>query len=159
MKKKPEKDARHVRLYHWLLRSPAWRSLTPNARAIYLELAARYAGPGSTNGRISYSVREAAYALGISKATASRALLQLRDRGFIKQMEKGAFNRKIRHATTWRLTEFGCDVTGELASKDFMRWTGEKQNPVPEVKPTVPLAKPIGPPSETVVLKSPAKGI
>jgi hypothetical protein len=30
----------------------------------------------------------------------------------------------------WRLTWWSCDVTGELASKAFMRWGREKQNAV-----------------------------
>jgi hypothetical protein len=41
---------------------------------------------------------------------------------------KGAFSRKSPHASEWRLTFNSCDVTGELASKAFMRWGREKQN-------------------------------
>jgi hypothetical protein len=35
---------------------------------------------------------------------------------------QGAFSRKSPHASEWRLTFNTCDVTGELASKAFMRW-------------------------------------
>ena len=41
------------------------------ARAIYVHMAMRYAGPGSNNGRLPYSVREAAAELHIGKSTAS----------------------------------------------------------------------------------------
>ncbi len=41
---------------------------------------------------------------------------------------------KARHATEWRLTEFGDDVTDALATKDFARW--EKQNTVSPMKPS-----------------------
>jgi hypothetical protein len=41
-----------------------------------------------------------------------------------------AFNRKALHATEWRLTWWGCDVTGRLPSKKFMSWGSEKQNAV-----------------------------
>jgi hypothetical protein len=58
-----DKEARHVRLYHSMLKSSAWKSLTANARAIYIEMASRYGGPGSNNGRIPYSVRDAAKSL------------------------------------------------------------------------------------------------
>lgn len=115
-------EARHVRLYHWLQDSAAWSSLDANARSTYLELARRYAGPGSNNGRIPYSVREIACCLNIGKGTASRAFQKLTDRGFIVPMRKGAFSLKLRHATEWRLTEFPCDVKGTPATKDFMRW-------------------------------------
>ncbi len=65
------KEARHVRLYHWILASPAWKSLNAVERSLYVEIASRYAGPG-TNGKIVLSVRQAADALHVSKATASR---------------------------------------------------------------------------------------
>ena len=150
LKGRSEKAARHVRLYHYVLKSAAWQSLSANARCIYIEMATRYAGDGSNNGRLSYAVREAVASLRVSKATASRAMLELQQRGFIVSTSKGAFSRKTRHATEWRLTEFPCDVTHALPTKDFMRWP-EIQNTVPLVKPTVPLVKPFGPSSETVV--------
>lgn len=118
-----ERSPRHVRLYHYMTNSRAWHDLNAVARAIYIEIAKRYAGNGSNNGRIPYSVREAAAELKIGTATASRALGTLVDHGFIVPVTKGAFSRKIRHATEWRLTEFPCDVTNALTgSKDYMRW-------------------------------------
>jgi hypothetical protein len=102
--------------------SPAWHDLNAVARSMYLELGRRYAGVGSNNGRIPYSVREAAAELKVGPATASRALAALVDHGFIVPTKKGAFSLKKRHATEWRLTEFPCDVTHALASKEFMRW-------------------------------------
>ena len=126
--------ARYIMLYHWMMKTEAWRSLDGNARAIYVELASRYGGPGSNNGRIAYSARQAAENLHISKDTASRALKVLQDRGFIAVVTKGAFSRKNPHATEYRLTEFDCDVTGELATKDFTRWSP----PVPVVVPFTP---------------------
>jgi len=113
---------RHVRLYHYMTDSPAWHDLSAVARAIYCEIAKRYAGDGSNNGRIPYSVRQAAAELRISPTTASRGLRELQDHGFIVAVTKGAFSLKKRHATEWRLTEFNCDVTHAIASKDFMRW-------------------------------------
>ena len=104
------------------MNTDAWRSLDAVARTIYIEMAARYCGPGSNNGRISYSVREAAKSLRIGKTTAGRALERLQARGFIIPMKKGAFSLKISHATEWRLTEFPCDLTHAPPSKEFMRW-------------------------------------
>jgi hypothetical protein len=101
---------------------PAWHDLSAVARAIYCEIARRYAGAGSNNGRIPYSLREAAAEFKISRSTASRELNALVDHGFIVPMTKGAFSLKKRHATEWRLTEFPCDITHAFASKEFMRW-------------------------------------
>jgi hypothetical protein len=143
-------ESRHVRLYHWFMKSPAWQSLDAVSRAIYVEMACRYAGPGSNNGRIPYSVREAAKALRIGKTTASRAMHALEERGFIVATQKGAFNLKARHATEWRLTEFACDVTSKVSTKDFMRWspkivesgTSNGTNRYPQRDRSVPLTEP-----------------
>jgi hypothetical protein len=116
-----KKAARHVRLYHWMMATPAWKSLSGNQRTLYVEVAARY--DGSNNGRIPYSVREAAQALHIGKATAARDLSVLEERGFVVVMVRGAFNVKLKLATEWRLTEFNCDVTGALPTKEFAKWS------------------------------------
>ena len=113
---------RYVALTHWMMRTPAWKALDPVPRAAYVELSRRYAGPGSNNGRIPFSLREMAEALGVGKMTAARALNRLQDHGFIVQTKAGFFNVKSRNASEWRLTEFPCDVTGQLATKDFTRW-------------------------------------
>ncbi len=146
------KAPRHVRLYNWMTDSPAWHDLNAVARAIYLEMAKRYAGTGSNNGRLPYSVREAAAELRISQATVCRELRSLQDHGFIVAITKGAFSLKKRHATEWRLTEFPCDVTHALPSKDFMRWQPSKiQNTASVVKLTASVVKPNGFRSETDV--------
>jgi len=132
-RKIPDPSSKYVLLFRYMLRSEAWRDLDPVARAAYVELSDRYAGPGTNNGRIPCSVREMAEALHVSKQTAMRAFDQLRDHGFIVLMKRGHFDFKLKHASEWRLTEFGCDVTGELPTKDFARW--KMQNPVPPGNP------------------------
>jgi hypothetical protein len=120
-----KKAARHVRLYYWMMQTAAWKSLTGDQRAIYVEMAARY--NGSNNGRIHFSTREAATAVHIGRATAWRALIVLQERGFIVPTIRGGFNikEKQRQAPQWRLTEFNCDITHALPSKDFARWSPE----------------------------------
>lgn len=127
-------SGRYVALSHWLMRTAAWRDLNCVARCAYIELASRYAGVGSNNGRIPFSLREMAKALGSSKATAMRALERLQDHGFIVMTKQGAFSVKVRLATEWRLTEFPDDVTGEMATKDFVKWI-QNQNTVSNGNP------------------------
>jgi DNA-binding transcriptional regulator YhcF (GntR family) len=118
---------RWVQLKYWLLKSPAWRSLTGNAAKLYVELAMRY--NGSNNGRIPYSVREAAKALNVSFQTAMRSLQLLQERGFIVCTRRGAFSLKAApHASEWRLTEYSNDTPPEHATKDFMRWQPTEAN-------------------------------
>jgi hypothetical protein len=135
---------RHVRLYHYLMQTKAWQSLKALERSIYVEISARYAGDGSNNGRIGYSIREAASTFKVGKSSAARALETLQDRGFIVARKKGAFSLKSRHSTEWRLTEFGCDLTGALPSKEFARWSSENQKPVPPGTLTIPETGPTG---------------
>lgn len=134
MSKKPrEATERYLMLRHWVTRTAAWRDLDTVARCAYLEIAARYAGPGSNNGRIPYSLKEMAEALHVSKATAMRALARLEEHGFIAEEKQGAFNIKHRHATEWRLTEWKNDLTGEPPTKEFASW--KKQNAVSPQNP------------------------
>lgn len=126
----------HVRLYRWLLNSEAWRSLPCEARALLVELYALH--NGANNGSLFLSVREGARRLGVGKTTAARAFADLLDRGFIRPNVQGAFSRKVRHATSWVLTEF--EYGGQLATKDFARWqsSGKIQNTVPPQVQMVP---------------------
>ncbi|MDO8877208.1 MAG: hypothetical protein Q8M24_18560 [Pseudolabrys sp.] len=154
------KSPRHIRLYHYMTDCAAWHDLSATARAIYCEIARRYAGAGSNNGRIPYSLREAASEFKISRATASRALAELVDHGFVVPMIKGAFSLKRRHATEWRLTEFACDVTRTLiGSKEFMRWTppsgGELATALPAgARRSPPALRMVHPPGKLVVALS-----
>jgi hypothetical protein len=53
------------------------------------------------------------------------AFRQLEDRGFIQPRQRGSFQWKQRHATSWLLTEYDDDMTGHKATKDFMKWRPE----------------------------------
>jgi len=61
-------DAPHVRLYHWLLNSSAYLSLSSQARAVLVEIAQAY--NGTKNGRIGLSVRRASERCNIARRAA-----------------------------------------------------------------------------------------
>ena len=65
---------RHVRLYHWVMDTPAWKSLPAAAMAIYIGLLRQYRG--NNNGRIGYSARQAADDANNSRDTAWRMLVE-----------------------------------------------------------------------------------
>jgi DNA-binding MarR family transcriptional regulator len=114
-----------IMLDGYVKRSAAWKALTPVERNAYLEVKWRY--DGSNNGRIGLGCRELADELGMARNTANRALESLLEKGLIAKARASAFNVKNRAVTEWRLTEYACDVTGELPTKDFMRWGLEKK--------------------------------
>ena len=117
---------RFVMLDYWLLESDAWRALSHGARSLYIEVRQRY--NGQNNGRISFSVREAAKKLRVGKDTAAKWFRELEEKGFLRARQRGSFSYKKRHATEWLVTAE--PYNGERATKDFMRWKPEKQNPV-----------------------------
>lgn len=149
-KQRKAKGSRYVQLFHFMLNCPAWRSLSPVARAVYVQIASRYMG--SNNGRIPYAVREGEDELGVGKSTVQRALNDLVQRGFIVLVKDSKFTQKLKHAREWRLTEHFCDISQRSATKDFMRWEPSKiQNSVPVVGLTVPVVGPSGTCGGTVV--------
>lgn len=137
-------EARHVRLYHSMLTCPAWLALTPNERCTYIQIAQRY--DGSNNGFISFSAREGAIVLHLSKNTIARCVARLVELGFLEVVTLGSFNRKQRHATVYRLTDFTCNLTNASPSKAFMKWgrNRDEKNTVSCRTATVPLVTPSG---------------
>jgi hypothetical protein len=97
---------RFARLAHKLLESGAYRSLSPNARALLVELAMME--NGKNNGTLFLSVRDAADRIGISDPhAAGRAFDELEQRGFIACTSEAHFAVKAgagSRARAWRLT-------------------------------------------------------
>jgi len=122
--------SKFIMIEAYVKRSAAWKALTPVERSAYLEVKWRY--DGVNNGRIGLGCRELADEIGMGRTTASQALDGLQEKGFIEKTKASAFNLKNRAVTEWRLTEYRCDVTGEPASKKFMRWgLGKKTQSAP----------------------------
>jgi hypothetical protein len=131
---------RFLALPHFMLQSSAWLSLSPVARCVFIELAARY--KGSNNGYLALSVRDAAQRVGCSKDSAARALADLNAKGFIEVCARGHFDRKSPHASEYRLTLYSCDHTGQRASKAFMSWRSDHAKSVAgTVRGTTSLAR------------------
>lgn len=126
--------SRFLKLEHWMLKTSAWRSLPTTSRALYVEIAQRY--DGNNNGEISMSVREAAHLIHIAKDTATKCFHELEAKGFIRRNVCGSFNWKLRHATTWILTEHS--FLEANATKDFARWAREKSEGGPKRSPNCP---------------------
>jgi DNA-binding HxlR family transcriptional regulator len=111
---------RHIRVPFYLMNCPAWRSLRPVERAVYVEALAFYRG--DNNGYIALGVRILSERLNISKDTASRALRQLEDHGFIETTYIGTFRRHEHRASEYRFTHLQCNRDHRRASHEFMQW-------------------------------------
>jgi hypothetical protein len=104
---------------------PAWRTLTPDARALLIELRALYR-PSEAN-VVFLSIREAVARLGMCQKRVQTAFGVLLDRGWIVLDTPGGFSRKNRVATTYRLTNEASASPGAVPTKEYTRW------PPPEI--------------------------
>jgi hypothetical protein len=118
-KRTSERKDRYFQVHYYMVITEAWRALSASARAVYVQVGSRYTG--SNNGRIAFSVRDAAAECNIATNTAARALKELIALGFIEETRHGGLTRKTRMASEWRLTAFRCDLTGTSKSCLFMQ--------------------------------------
>lgn len=100
------KSGRFARLDHGLLSSQAYRSLTPNARSLLVELTMME--NGRNNGELFLSVRDAADRMGVADhSAATKAFADLEAAGFIACTREAHFAVKAgegSRARCWRLT-------------------------------------------------------
>lgn len=113
--------SRFARLDHGLLKSNAYRALSPNARSLLVELVTLY--NGENNGSLYLGVRDGAHRMGVADLTAaSRAFDELQELGFIEMTVDSKFRSGSSgqsRARCWRLTwEAGPGRKGP--SMDFM---------------------------------------
>jgi hypothetical protein len=104
-----------MQFFHYVKRSTSYHSLGRTARALLTEIHDRFTG--CNNGMIVLSVREAAYELGCSQSTASRAGHELDDAELARPTKIGAWRGK--QATEWRLMWLRCDQTGDLPRRNW----------------------------------------
>lgn len=131
-----KKEPKHIRLYATIMASEAWRHLSGNAIKVLLALVAR--DDGTRNGTISFSVREASETANLSVPTATRCLQELVELGFIRCTEKGAFSRKVSHASTWRYTWAAWPGGAPAApTRDFEKWEPDEKTRCKNFRGTV----------------------
>ena len=101
---------RFIQLWANVKRSAAYHGLSPYARCALIELLDKYTG--CNNGAIQMGVRELANRLNCSRDGAWKALNQLDNAKLAHPTTLGQWQGK--RPTSWRLTFYRCDVTGDL---------------------------------------------
>jgi DNA-binding MarR family transcriptional regulator len=100
-----------------MAKSPAWRSLSPAAIKVWVELHTRF--HGANNGKLHLSLDEGARLLGMGKATISRAFDELIEKGFVELTRRGHWYG--RKASEYALTHKAHD--GHPPKYTYKRWT------------------------------------
>lgn len=114
------KDKPHARIYRDWMDLPSWRTLSPEAVKLLVEMLASYR-PHEPN-RFQISGRLAADTIKCSRATAAKALEELEDRGWIKVEAFGRITGpRPNRAACYSLTRYPTS-DGRPASKAFLRW-------------------------------------
>lgn len=108
---------RYIIIEHTFLETLAWRSLPPNAQALYLLLRKCY--DGYNNGFINYSQDRVADTLHIGTKAVRKAFKDLQDKGFIVLEQRGHFFSK--KAAEWRLTDLPCG--DKPPTKDYLNYS------------------------------------
>jgi hypothetical protein len=109
---------------------PAWATLTPVAQALLVNLLTRYR-PLEPNA-FEISDREATRLINCARNTASKALADLVDRGWMRVVRVGRIRGpKAKRASVYALTAFPEEL-GAPAAKDFLRW---QPHPIQGLKP------------------------
>jgi hypothetical protein len=111
------KDKPHSRIYTDWLRLPAWKNISPHARALLVEMLTGYRL--GTNGTLEWPQSRVAKLLGCGNIKAADTLVELEKAGWIEITRAGAF-AGARPSTLYRLTKYDCSVTGDPASHAYL---------------------------------------
>lgn len=117
-KAKGRSKGQYIMLRFDMAKSDAWKSLSANARCVWLEVMHRY--NGNNNGEIPLSCREAGERCNFSKNTASKALKELQERGFVEATIASSFNYKDKFSTRWRVTHES--FNGKRPTNEWRKW-------------------------------------
>jgi len=120
------KTPKHVRVLHSMMDTAAYRAASGNSIKVLLALVRK--DNGERNGRIAFSCREAAKLTGLSVRTCQRCLIELDDLGFIRCTEKGAFSRKMQHASLYRYTWQAWPEGKMGPTRDYETWQPDENS-------------------------------
>ena len=121
-----EGGPRFIQLPYWLMETPAFLALKPNAKCVLLFMVKRF--DGANNGRIAFGVRSGCYVpkagtsellnkpFGVPRSAIGRCLTELEAAGFIRCTREATFDQK-RRTREWRLTWLECG--NQAPTKDF----------------------------------------
>lgn len=119
----------HVRLYRHELDCPAYRTLSPAARVLLIEMRALFS-PKRGDNHVFLSVRQMMDRCNLTQRAATRARDELVERGWVLVAQQGSFDLKLRHATVFALENEPSNTgNGAVPGKAYMRW-----KPAPSVK-------------------------
>jgi hypothetical protein len=127
-----------------IMSTTAWRTMSPGARLLWIELRSRLRNDGLNNGKIHRSCRVAAKAIGAHRNTVARQYAENEHYGFLRKTGEGFLGSDGRGiAARYRFTDLAYGT--HAATRDYEAWDGstfeytpprpsrKKRKPVPFV--------------------------
>ncbi|NND21702.1 MAG: hypothetical protein HKO14_06405 [Silicimonas sp.] len=112
-----------------MLQTPAWRALSPKAQALYIWVKLEWHGPRfSNNGKLQFSCRQAAQAMGIGTNAAMIAFRELQAKGFTVVTRRGALGVEGEaRGPSYELTEIPLSGSySHTGRRLYEKWSEEK---------------------------------
>ena len=154
-RQRPNRIGAYVPVIKSIMRTPAWRAMSPGARLLWIELRGWLRNDFSNNGRMFLSCRDAAKAMGCNKDTVFRQYAENEHFGFLRQTSGGCLGSDgYGFAAHYRFTDIPYGT--QPATRDFEEWDGKffayqprrparkKQKPVLSVRTPRPNRSDIG---------------
>lgn len=114
-------EACDVRLINGFTQGAAWLDLSAYARCVYIAIKQYH--NGYNNGQIEASVRHLTKRTGFSQGAVEKALVDLKDHGFIVAEAVGSIGFEGKgKGTRWRLTELPTERQNKQATHDYKQW-------------------------------------
>jgi hypothetical protein len=122
-RKRSSRIGPYVPVLKAIMRTPAWRAMSPEARLLWIELRGWLKNDWSNNGRMFRSCRDAAEAIGMNKDTVYRKYVELEHFGFLCRTSEGFLGIDgFGHATHFRFTDLPYGT--HPPTRDFEKWDG-----------------------------------
>ena len=109
-------------LPHNLIRIRAYIELPPSAAKLLMALMTKF--NGHNNGTISFSYSDAEK-FGFTRTTTQRALIDLQDKGFIKQTKAGVYRGNV---SEWLLTFRRDNRNGHSRTDDWQQYPNNEKD-------------------------------
>ena len=95
---KPHKrnNGQYVAIPYSMIEHPSYKALSPDAKWVLIEMHLGF--HGYNNGRVGFSIRQAAKCLHSGKGRATRAMNELQERHFIICHAQSSFNMKTKRS-------------------------------------------------------------
>jgi len=114
------------------METAAWRNLSVYAQALYPWIKLEWHGPkANNNGKIRFSLRQAAEAVGMSKKSAGKAFHELQSHGFLVMREPANLGVSgDAQSPAWEITEIAMPGDGTRPQNLFRDWAPGRDFPV-----------------------------